>query len=160
MRFTTASISALFWTLVCEVYYCVTFATFLDSSIYVVMLYEIVGGGWFAPEDRVVSSLRSSTTIIKMMSVSDDKQLKTGCESYLVCWLYACLTNYNRQTSQWVFRLKGTIQHHILVKDNPVLVSNFLDDRPENSSVFFRPSFRFSPWLITQCGVSRRFECV
>ena len=79
-----------------------------------------------------------------MMSFSDDKQLKTGCESYLVCWLYACLTNYNRQTSQWVFRLKGTIQHHILVKDNPV-VSNFLDDRPENSSVFFRPSFRFSP---------------
>ena len=64
VKFTTAVNLALFWTLVCEVYYCGKFGTFLDPSIYVVMLYEIVEGGWIHPIWEVVSSLRSSTTII------------------------------------------------------------------------------------------------
>ena len=71
---------------------------FLDPSIYVVMLYEIVGGGWFAPEDRVVSSLRPSTTIIGLSGVNKcnvitkDLSLKfsfsfPGTHSVLKSWI-------------------------------------------------------------------------
>ena len=54
MRFTTAVFLPLFWTLVCEVYYCGIFATFVDPSICVVTLYEIVGGDDL-PQSRELS---------------------------------------------------------------------------------------------------------
>ena len=44
-RFTTAPLLPHFLDPSIRIYYSATFTSFLDPSIYVVMLYEIVGGG-------------------------------------------------------------------------------------------------------------------
>ena len=72
----------IFWTLVCTIYYSATFTSFLYPSIYVVTLYEIVGGGDLPQCREWFRSLRSLNHNYPSGNITTKTVWKTTQQNY------------------------------------------------------------------------------